>query len=1011
MSLVKSQSMVDEYFNIYNEKTKEYGDKTAVLIECGSFYEIYEIDNKKEKIGNAYKISNITGLKYANKRGDLLSNNRSYPNFVGFTTNCLQKNLPVLLENDYTVIIVKQLESNNNKSGKLVKRGIVAVYSKCLQPLDNINNTNDCNSNLLNIFIDISIDDSIKKRNTISLYNMTSSVCCVNHFTNSIQLSENKYSFTKESFENSLNEFDNLLYKYNAKEIHIYVIDKDEIQSIFENDLISFFNNRYENVKIHNFDKQKYKQYTLIDYQNQYFKQVYDHIQFGMIQPIEYLEMEKIKLSIINLMYTIDYMGKHDLKYIKNLSIPEIQVDNDHLILELDTLSQLNIDKGVFNIVNFTKTQIGKRYLKSLLCKPLRNSDDIEYRYTLSEELEKHEYYDKIDKLLDIILDFEKLHRKMSLEALNPYEFEKLHVCYLTIIEMIELVRCKHVFNDILPSEEEMVLFHNYIEKYTKTFDLEKLKCFNLNSTKDEISNYFHKGVIKELDDIQENIYNIENEREVLRQYYSSMIETNNNNNNNNTKNTKSTDYVKIAYTESEGYSFTCTKIRYQLLLNNLNKEKKESNFKIKQTNNVVKFFTPELTSLSNKLLNNRELLNNKINIHYINTLKSYYYEYSSIFKSLNKFVRMIDVANSNIKCKNKYNYCKPQFFKNTIDFQKQEKERGESFFIAEGLRHPIIERLCNTNSKYIPNDVSLHNNNIGILLYGLNSSGKSSLLRSIGIAIVLAQAGLYVPCKSFVYRPFHTLISQVDLTDNMYIGKSSFITEMTGLKKILNCKGPNTLILADELCRGTESYSAISIVYSTIMKLIASQTKFFFTTHLHQIAELEQIKKISTLGDSNYALQISHLSVTMKKSIIYFDRKIQPTSGSPLYGLEVCKNIINDDEFINTAFKIRNSLTNNKVSNTGGIIGNKKSQYNRKKIIHHCEICNSTESLETHHIIEQNEANEKGITPDGFHKNNLHNLTVLCHDCHLKVTLRKIITHGYIDSTNGRLLDYTILT
>ena len=970
------------------------------MIECGSFYEIYEIDNKKEKIGNAYQISHITGLKYANKKGDLVNNSRSYPNFVGFTTNCLQKNLPVLLENDYTVIIVKQLESNSNKSGKLVKRGIVAVYSKCLQPLDNINNTNDY-YNLLNICIDISVNNNFKKRNSVSLYNMTSSICCVNHFTNSIQVSENKYSFTKEEFENSLNEFDNLLYKYNAKEIHIYIIDINETSSIFENELISFFNNRYENVKLHSFDKQKYKQYTSIDYQNQYFKQVYDHIQFGMIQPIEYFEMEKVQLSIINLMYIIDYMGKHDLKYIKNLSIPEIQVHDQHLILELDTLSQLNIDKGVFNIVNFTKTQIGKRYLKSLLCKPMRNSNDIEYRYILSEELEKLEYYDKIDKYLDTILDFEKLHRKMSLEALNPYEFEKLHLCYIKIIEMIEVLKNHCVFNDILPSKHEICLFNEYIEKYTKTFDLEKLKCFNLNSTKDEISNYFNKGVVKELDDIQDKIYKIEKEREILRQYYNSMIEST----------SSKSDYVKIAYTESEGYSFTCTKIRYQLLLNNLNKEKKESNFKIKQTNNVVKFFTQELTTLSNQLLNNRELLNNKINIHYINTLKSYYYDYSGIFNSLNKFIRIIDVANSNIKCKNKYNYCKPQLI--TDNYCTETDVENESFFIAEELRHPIIERLNNTNnnsSKYIPNDISLKNNNLGILLYGLNSSGKSSLLRSIGIAIILAQAGLYVPCKSFVYKPFHTLISQVDLTDNMYIGKSSFITEMTGLKKILNCKGPNTLILADELCRGTESYSAISIVYSTIMKLIASQTKFFFTTHLHQISELEQIKKISTINDSNYSLQISHLSVTMKNSIICFNRKIQPTSGSPLYGLEVCKNIINDDEFINTAFQIRNSLTNNKVSITGGIIGNKKSQYNRKKIIHHCEICNNTESLETHHIIEQNVANENDITPDGYHKNNLHNLTILCNNCHLKVTLGKIITHGYIDSTNGRLLDYTIL-
>lgn len=973
MSAKKGFSMIDEYFNIYNEKIKEYGKDIAVLIECGSFMEIYQIDNNEEKIGNAYEISKILNICYANKNGDLSNNNRSYPNFVGFTTNSMSKYLPILLENNYTVILVNQLETNGNKKGKLIQRGVTAVYSKCLQPLEMDTNADN---QLLYISLDVKlIHSNVLKRNKTTMYELNTSICCVNNFTNSIEIYENNYTFTKDCIENCLNDFDHLLYKFFSKDINIHFVGENIIN--FESELLKFFNSRYDNMRFHNFDKQKHKEYIKTDYQNEYFKKVYNHINFGLLTPIEYLNITTMpSLSIVNLMYTIDFIGRHDLKYIRNLSIPKMMNDSDHLFLALDTLNQLNIDKGVFDIVNCTKTAIGKRYLKSLLCKPLKNPNEIEYRYKLTDELESIiNTNNEIDQLLSCIIDFEKLHRKMSLEVLHPFEFEKLHTCYKNVNKLINVLSNYPLFHQIIPNNVKLNVFNEYINSYMETFDFDKLKKYNLNTSKDEISNYFLKGVIVELDEIQLKIDNITEEIERMRVKYNTICE-------NNCK-TKNPDYIKIAYTETEGYSFSCTKIKYQTLINAI---KESSNFKIKQTNNIVKFFTPELVDLSNKLLTFKDLLKNKINLHYISTLKLYYYNYHDLFTSMTTFIQILDVVNSNLKCKNKYNYCRP-----IID----DNENDSSFFKAVGLRHPIIEVITQSN-KYIPNDIVLDDNNIGILLYGLNSSGKSSLLRAIGIAVILAQCGLFVPCNSFIYKPFHTVISQVDLSDNMYIGKSSFITEMAGLKKILDLSGKNTLVLADELCRGTETYSAISIVCSTMIKLIQSNTKFFFTTHLHQIP---QLKRINTLK----SIDICHLSVTIKNSNIIFNRKIEKTSGDPLYGLEVCKTIINDNDFINDAFEIRNELTRNNTQ----ILSHKKSNYNKKKITSYCEMCNSCNSLETHHITEQYLADKNGIMPDGNHKNNLYNLITLCHDCHLKVTLGKIKTHGYIQTINGRILDY----
>jgi len=259
----------------------------------------------------------------------------------------------------------------------------------------------------------------------------------------------------------------------------------------------------------------------------------------------------------------------------------------------------------------------------------------------------------------------------------------------------------------------------------------------------------------------------------------------------------------------------------------------------------------------------------------------------------------------------------------------------------------------------------------------------------------------LYVPCTSFSFYPFSTMISQVDLTDNLYAGKSSFITELVGLKKILSCSGKNTILLGDETLKGTESNSAMGLISSMILKLSSNGSIFFFTSHLHGLPKIKEIKELTTL-------QIKHLSVCTKNDRIVFRRKLEDGPGSDLYGIEVAKSIIEDTEFIDIAFSIRNDLTNNKTS----ILSNKKSVYNKKKILTSCQICDGTQRLETHHINEQKNADAvTGIIKNKhFHKNEKYNLATLCHDCHLKVTLGKIIVHGYTQSLNGVFLDYELI-
>jgi DNA mismatch repair ATPase MutS len=187
--------MIDQYFEIYTRKVKEYGENTVILMQVGSFMEVYEIDNEKESIGNAKKLSNILEMNLANKSGDITKSSRAYPTFIGFTCSILDKYLSILLRNGYTVVIVEQLEASSEKKGKLVKRGITKIYSPSLSPTD-YTNGNDFSPNLVSLYFNINQPKAKSlKKNASFIQTMDVSICCINNNNNTIELSENIFTF------------------------------------------------------------------------------------------------------------------------------------------------------------------------------------------------------------------------------------------------------------------------------------------------------------------------------------------------------------------------------------------------------------------------------------------------------------------------------------------------------------------------------------------------------------------------------------------------------------------------------------------------------------------------------------------------------------------------------------------------------------------------------------------------------------------------------------------------
>jgi DNA mismatch repair protein MutS len=376
------------------------------------------------------------------------------------------------------------------------------------------------------------------------------------------------------------------------------------------------------------------------------------------------------------------------------------------------------------------------------------------------------------------------------------------------------------------------------------------------------------------------------------------------------------------------------------------------------------------------------------------------------------KFIAEIDVLQSNLLNVVEKGYVAP-----TIDMN-----HSHSFVKAEKMRHPIIEHISK-NTKYVPNDIVLGcsdgngNDEIdGMLLFGVNAVGKSSLMKSIGINIIMAQAGMYVAASTFTYKPYKYLFTRIRNNDNIYAGLSSFEVEMKEFKVILKYANEDSIILGDELCSGTETQDATALVAAGVANLAKRKSSFLFATHLHFLADMSYIKEIKNV-------KLFHLLVERDvndPTKLVYTRTLQPGNGPKSYGILVCETMDLDRDFILKAKEIRESMNtkqnqthtqNNTNTNTN------TSKYNINKIISLCEICKTSKACDVHHINQQCDANENNIINDNengiFNKNKLWNLVSLCKECHQSIhsVPARISIEGYINTSSGIELKYKVIT
>ena len=454
----------------------------------------------------------------------------------------------------------------------------------------------------------------------------------------------------------------------------------------------------------------------------------------------------------------------------------------------------------------------------------------------------------------------------------------------------------------------------------------------------------------------------------------------------------KTCNLINLKYNERDGHYLLLTSRRFKLLNKKLSKLKvlEVGGFKLKisdldiielSRSNNTKINCKKIKEISSNLVSYQTKLATMLQEKFNKECNIIAEKFADAYNYWPKKIGFLDFLNSGAICAKKLGYCKPELV-----------ESSNSFFNANKLRHPIVE-VISQEIEYHPHTVALGEELKGILLYGINSSGKSTLMKSIGLNVILAQIGYYVSAESFKISPFKSLFTRISGNDNIFRGLSSFMVEMVELMAILKRNNNNTLVLGDEICRGTEEKSANILVAYMLEKLSKNDTVFITATHLHQIAEMPSVKQLDNV-------KAMHLKVDydIESDMLIYSRNLEEGQGEKFYGVQVAKFVMKDQEFNKRTLELEQEY-GNKV---------KTSHYNSDNWMIECYFCKTHNKLETHHINWQKDCKDnRVINKPHLSMNANYNLLTVCQGCHDKIDNGQINVEGFVQTSNGKKLKF----
>jgi len=735
-----------------------------------------------------------------------------------------------------------------------------------------------------------------------------------------------------------------------------------------------------------------------IDFQNELFKEVYQ-IE-SLLSPIEHLDLERSPMITESLATLIHFVIEHDYHIIQKMARPKI-IDNRRFIyLGNNALEQMGIiskDKKEFTLLKMldkSATAIGRRLLKERLLNPIMEKEELERRYNLIESVSSHVRY--LDEVMRGVYDLERLSRRLSLGRLHPFEMNHIYDSMVSVAELMQYAK-EHKIQKTPFHESEV---EEFLRDITKTIDLDISRRFT-NSTVDE--NFLMSGVDAAIDRlVEENRVMLLDFEEIIERMEGLLQEANATNN---------TRVVTLGVLEKEGYYISISKNRFSLIESAFRKSEYFAGFSVKKLTNSVKITSSFIDERSDAIMKNRRKIVALVKERYILLQELFERRYALLFDRVISYVADLDVGVSSSKVAQEYKHTRP----NIVQVQ-----HDENFLQIMQLRHPLIE-VQERGGLYIPNDIvmgnrdylalphpetamldnDLHNGKEihGVLLYGINSSGKSSLMKSIGIAVLMAQSGFFVAASAMHFSIFDSIFTRIVSKDNLAKGLSTFAVEMLELKNIFNRATTRSLVLGDEISHGTETLSGVAIVASAIEKLAKTRCLFLFATHLHQLATMEEITRLDNVVNMHLSVEYDEVS-----DKLLFNRVLQEGSGSSIYGLEFAKSLHMDSEFLEHANAIRKRLAND-YDVLELLVKKKKSKYNKELYITKCIICGAV-AEDVHHIAQKSLADSAGFIGH-FHKDNKHNLVPLCKEHHKQIHDGKLHVSGFVMTTKGLELQF----
>ena len=568
-------------------------------------------------------------------------------------------------------------------------------------------------------------------------------------------------------------------------------------------------------------------------------------------------------ISASMILHYLEESHKKDLGHIKKLSLI-----NEQSCLQMDrfTLSNLEIlnskfseGKSLLDIIDNTITPMGARLLRRWLCFPSIDIKEINIRHEIVSEIIKSYINDQdfIDDFKSII-DIERVVSKIGNLKVNPRELLNLKLS----LEKVLLIK-KAL------SKSTSKFLKNISKGLTNNSPVVKILDSYLN---DEVpvniskGGVIRKGINKDLDKYRDLLNNGKN-------YLNRILERE-------IKNTQIPS-LKINFNNVFGYYLEVT---------NVHKDKVPESWIRKQTLvNAERYITEELKEYESKILNAEENITILENKEYNNLIKKIIPHISGIQNNAAK-VAYLDCLISFAETATLNDYTKPEVNK-SYDFEVYDS------------RHPVIEHSLEETKSYIPNDIKLNRENQQILMItGPNMSGKSAILRQTAIITILAQIGSFVPASKLKMGFVDKIFTRVGASDNISQGESTFMVEMLEAASIVNNISDRSLVLLDEIGRGTSTYDGISIAWGITQFLHENihKPKTLFATHYHELNMMtESFKRIK-----NYNVQVKETS-----SDVIFLRKLIQGGSAHSFGIHVAKMAGMPEKIINISKNVLKKL------------------------------------------------------------------------------------------------------